>query len=312
MRPARRVGAGRRSLPARLEELHPRPRPARLGHDPDEPRRWPCSGCGERETDTAHLEQAVAAYRLALEERTRDRVPLQWAMTGATWVLRSGASVSAGAARQTSSSRLPRPGSRSEEFTRDRVPLDWARTQMNLGAAGSGPLASAKPAAAHLEQAVAALRLALEERTRDRVPLGLGDDREQLGLWGFETLGERESGTANLEQSVAAPGSRSRSSPATASRSTGPGPRPIWATRSRALGERESGAVPHRTGDCRFPARPAKSVPATASRCVGRGAEKGLGVALARLGERTARGRGDCVKLCTACERQRPSIATRA
>ena len=36
---------------------------------------------GERESGTARLGQAVAAYRAALEERTRDRVPLDWAMT---------------------------------------------------------------------------------------------------------------------------------------------------------------------------------------------------------------------------------------
>jgi len=36
---------------------------------------------GERESGTARLEEAVAAFRAALEERTRARVPLQWAMT---------------------------------------------------------------------------------------------------------------------------------------------------------------------------------------------------------------------------------------
>ena len=34
---------------------------------------------GERESGTARLEEAVAAYRAALEERTRERVPLAWA-----------------------------------------------------------------------------------------------------------------------------------------------------------------------------------------------------------------------------------------
>jgi hypothetical protein len=34
---------------------------------------------GGPESGTARLEEAVAAYRAALEERTRDRVPLQWA-----------------------------------------------------------------------------------------------------------------------------------------------------------------------------------------------------------------------------------------
>jgi hypothetical protein len=36
---------------------------------------------GARESGTARLEEAVSAYRAALEERTRDRVPLDWAMT---------------------------------------------------------------------------------------------------------------------------------------------------------------------------------------------------------------------------------------
>jgi tetratricopeptide (TPR) repeat protein len=36
---------------------------------------------GEREGGTARLEEAVEAYRAALEERPRDRVPLDWAMT---------------------------------------------------------------------------------------------------------------------------------------------------------------------------------------------------------------------------------------
>jgi tetratricopeptide (TPR) repeat protein len=36
---------------------------------------------GERESGTARLEEAAAAYREALKERTRGRVPLDWAAT---------------------------------------------------------------------------------------------------------------------------------------------------------------------------------------------------------------------------------------
>jgi len=36
-------------------------------------------GLGERESGTARLEQAVAAYDAALKELTQGRVPLQWA-----------------------------------------------------------------------------------------------------------------------------------------------------------------------------------------------------------------------------------------
>ena len=35
---------------------------------------------GERESGTARLEEALTAYRSALEELTRDRAPLQWAI----------------------------------------------------------------------------------------------------------------------------------------------------------------------------------------------------------------------------------------
>ena len=53
---------------------------ARLGGDPEQPRHH-APDLGERETGTARLEEAVAAYRAALEERTRERVPLDWAAT---------------------------------------------------------------------------------------------------------------------------------------------------------------------------------------------------------------------------------------
>ena len=36
---------------------------------------------GKRESGTARLEQAVAAFTEALKERTRERVPLYWAAT---------------------------------------------------------------------------------------------------------------------------------------------------------------------------------------------------------------------------------------
>ena len=38
-------------------------------------------GLGQRENGTARLEEAVAAHRDALEELTRERVPLEWAVT---------------------------------------------------------------------------------------------------------------------------------------------------------------------------------------------------------------------------------------
>jgi exonuclease VII small subunit len=51
-----------------------------MGQDPDESRH--CAPQAWRAGDgTARLEEAVSAYREALQEYTRARAPLQWAMT---------------------------------------------------------------------------------------------------------------------------------------------------------------------------------------------------------------------------------------
>jgi tetratricopeptide (TPR) repeat protein len=100
---------------------------------------------GERESGTARLEEAVAAYRAALEERTRERVPLQWAMTQNNL----GNALETLGERESGTARLEEAvaayRAALEERTRERVPLDWAMTQNNLGNA-LGPSASGRAA----------------------------------------------------------------------------------------------------------------------------------------------------------------------
>ena len=55
---------------------------------------------GERESGTARLEEAVAAYRAALEEQTRERVPLDWAGRRTISAMRSERSESGRAGRR--------------------------------------------------------------------------------------------------------------------------------------------------------------------------------------------------------------------
>jgi tetratricopeptide (TPR) repeat protein len=75
----------------------------------------------------------VAAYRGALEERTRKRVPLQWAATQTGL----GAALARLGERESGTARLEEAvaayRAALEVDTRDRVPLDWAATQMDLG-----------------------------------------------------------------------------------------------------------------------------------------------------------------------------------
>ena len=90
---------------------------------------------GERESGTAHLKQAVEAYRAALEVRTRERVPLRWATTQNNL----GNALQALGERESGTARLKQAveafRAALKEFTRERVPLDWAMMQNNLGVA---------------------------------------------------------------------------------------------------------------------------------------------------------------------------------
>jgi tetratricopeptide (TPR) repeat protein len=160
------------------------------------------STIGEQAGDNLALEEAEAAYRAALEERTRDRVPLDWAMTQNAL----GNALQALGARESGTARLEEAAaayrSALEEYTRQRVPLDWAMTQNNLGTA-LYTLGERESGTARLEEAVVAYRAALEERTRDRVPLDWAMTQTNLGS-ALSVLGERESGAARLEEAVAA------------------------------------------------------------------------------------------------------------
>ena len=155
---------------------------------------------GERESGTARLEEAVAAFRAALQERARELVPLDWAGTQNNL----GNALSVLGQRESGTARLDEAvdayRAALQEWTQERVPLDWAMTQNNLGNA-LWALGERESGTARLEEAVAAYRAALEEWTRERVPLYWAATQNNLGnaLW---ALGERESGTARLEEAV--------------------------------------------------------------------------------------------------------------
>jgi tetratricopeptide (TPR) repeat protein len=92
-------------------------------------------GLGERESGTARLEEAVSAYCEALEERRRERVPLDWAMTQNSL----GNALTRLGERESGTARFEEAVSAYRhaltEWTRERVPLQWAATQNNLGQA---------------------------------------------------------------------------------------------------------------------------------------------------------------------------------
>ncbi|MBZ9814753.1 tetratricopeptide repeat protein [Mesorhizobium sp. CA7] len=160
---------------------------------------------GKREAGTERLQEAAAAYRAALKEGTRDRLPLDWAATQSNL----GNALSALGERESGTERLEQAvvafRAALEEQTRKRAPLDWARTQSNLDATLL-TLGWRETGTARLNEAAAAsgaaYRAALEERTRERLPLGWAQTQYNLGI-ALMVLGERESGTALLEEAVA-------------------------------------------------------------------------------------------------------------
>jgi tetratricopeptide (TPR) repeat protein len=90
---------------------------------------------GARESGTARLEQAADAFRVALEERTRERAPLAWAATQNNL----GTTLQTLGVRESGTARLEQAveayRTALQERTRERVPLDWAMTQTILGLA---------------------------------------------------------------------------------------------------------------------------------------------------------------------------------
>jgi tetratricopeptide (TPR) repeat protein len=159
---------------------------------------------GERESGTGRLKEAVAAFRAALEVRTRERVPLKWAATQNNL----GNALASLGERESGTARLEEAAAAYREVlkerTRERVPLDWAMTQNNLGTALTS-LGEREGGTARLEEAVAAHREALKERTRERVPLEWAESQTNLGL-ALRNLGEREGDTERLQEAVSSYG----------------------------------------------------------------------------------------------------------
>jgi hypothetical protein len=157
---------------------------------------------GGHESGAARLEEAVIAYRQALEEYTRERAPLDWAMTQNNLA----ATLQTLGERESGTARLEEAviayRQALGEYIRERVPLRWATAQNNLANA-LAMLGGRESGTARLEEAVIAYRQVLEERTRERVPLAWAMTQNNLAN-ALAKLGERESGTARQEEAVIA------------------------------------------------------------------------------------------------------------
>ncbi len=149
-----------------------------------------------------YLEEAQEALNEALKEYTRERVPLDWALTqnnlGA--VLQSLGERETGTAYFEKALEAYRES--LKERTPERVPVDWATTENNLGVALYS-LYRRQNKAVYLEEAVSAYCEALKAQTRAHVPLAWARTQYNLGN-ALLALGKREASRAYLKRAIAA------------------------------------------------------------------------------------------------------------
>lgn len=157
---------------------------------------------GARESGTARLEEAVVAFRFALEAYSHAHRSEAWAQSQANL----GTALSRLGERENGTAHLEEATAAYraalKELRRDRVPLQWATLQNNLGATllkqGERETRSER-----LEEAVIAFRLALEVRTQANGLLEWAATQNNLSS-ALALLAQRDGGTAHLEEAVVA------------------------------------------------------------------------------------------------------------
>ena len=176
-------------LPQRPGSLHPRAAAPELGHDPEQP--GPCAPAPGRRTGGAEgtelLAQAVDAYRSALEVRTREQLPQDWAKTQNNLgnALQDQGRRGRGRQRRRAAGpggeRLPqRPGSLHPRAA--AAGLGHDPEQPGQRAPGPGPRQEGAKGAELLAQAVTAYRSALEVSTREQLPQDWARTQNNLGI----------------------------------------------------------------------------------------------------------------------------------
>jgi tetratricopeptide (TPR) repeat protein len=145
----------------------------------------------------------VAAYRSALEVRTREQLPQDWAQTQnnlgnalkAQGILSGGAQSNELLAQAVAAYR-----SALQVYTREQLPQDWAQTQNNLGLALStlGNLKGGEDGQKLFEEAIAAYHSALEVYTKTDQPQAWVQTQNNLSD-ALEALGNQLGGEEGLK-----------------------------------------------------------------------------------------------------------------
>jgi tetratricopeptide (TPR) repeat protein len=157
---------------------------------------------GQRAVGEEPLRAAVKAFRGALDEYSRERVPLKWANSQNSL----GSALSALGSRERSIALLDESVTAHRaslsECTHERDPFGWALATMSLGSV-LGKLGRHDKDNGRLEESLTACRSALTEFTREKDSYHWAATQNNLGVV-LNILGERDGGTERLEASIAA------------------------------------------------------------------------------------------------------------
>ncbi len=149
------------------------------------------------------LDASVAAYRAALEVRTRDELPVDWATTQnnlGNALKTQGERLGGQAGIELLADAVSAYRAALEVHARAELPVQWATTRNNLGNAlqTQGARLGGQPGIELLGEAVSAYRAALEVRTRDELPVDWATTTNNLGI-ALSTQGERLGGQPGIE-----------------------------------------------------------------------------------------------------------------
>src|ERR1700730_9497905 len=155
---------------------------------------------GEQSGTNEPLDESIELYHKVLDQWTRARVPLQWALTQNRL---GNALARRGEQEDTREKGIPllqaavaAYGEALQEYTREGAPRDYAATQLNLGNA-LDTFGERERDRAKLDAAAKAYRKAVQVLPRGGEPITWAMAQMNLGD-ALETLGELESGTARL------------------------------------------------------------------------------------------------------------------
>ncbi|MDJ0898016.1 MAG: tetratricopeptide repeat protein [Xenococcus sp. MO_188.B8] len=144
-----------------------------------------------------NLENAIACYELALQERRQDKVPLEWAATQNNLGIAYRERI-AGDRRENLERAIACYELALLEWRQDKVPLYWAMTKHNLGEPYRNRIAGDRRE--NLEKAISCYELALQERRQDKVPLDWAATQNNLGnVYRERIAGDRRE---NLERAI--------------------------------------------------------------------------------------------------------------